>query len=289
MFLKILSYKIILSLFMEHKESLKVLGLTETSSMKELVSVFRKLVKKYHPDLNQDKPEWSNRKMLFLNEAYNSAFEYLSKPLSEREIKYSEENESEPDPTVRNLSFNTGVAQAMRYLHDGIGMYYQYGLDNIVLRREGTRRSRYRSSIRRIKKSFSILQPVAELHLNKNELDQLEIIVSFIRYFYKSIHISSIRAADSSQYERKAFQHYTFGSRLVDSVIKEIMFKEFLESYKLGRLTENIKLAEAELNSVIIDYPDAQCIRESTIKKELLISFLKMTDLNDMGIIELYD
>jgi DnaJ domain len=271
---------------MKHSESLRVMGLTESSSLHDLTSSFRKLVKKFHPDLNQDKPEWSNRQMLFLNEAYNSAYEFLSQSPTKQENPETEEKKAS---NVQNLSFEKAVPQAMKYLHDGIGLYYQYGLDNIVLRREGTRRSRFRSSIRRIKKGFSILQPIAELHLNKSEFDQMEIIVNFIRYFYKSIHIESIRAANSSSYEMKAYRHYTLGSKLVDSVIKEVMFKEFMESYKIGRLTENIKLAEAELNSVIIDYSEAICLRESTIKKELLLSFLDMTDLNDQDYIHLYD
>lgn len=273
---------------MEYRHSLKILGLTEQSSLAELTAIFRKLVKKYHPDLNQDKPEWSNQKMLFLNEAYNSAHQYLSLPPAERE-KRKPVPVNEEKPVINNLSFSKGVSLAMSFLHEGIGLYYQYGLENIALRQEGTRRSRFRSSVRRIKKSFAILKPVAELHLSKYELQQLEIIVNFIRHFYKSIHISSLRAADSTRYERNAYQHYLFGSKMVDNVIKEIMFKETLEPYKLGRLTENIKLAEAELNSVIIDYSNAYCLRDSEIKKELLLSFLEMTDLNDQGLISLYN
>ncbi|MBI9096900.1 MAG: J domain-containing protein [Spirochaetaceae bacterium] len=274
---------------MEHKKSLRVLGLTEESSLKDLTSIFRKLVKKYHPDLNQDKQEWSNRQMLYINDAYNSAYEFLSQPQIEIDVPTIEEEKKQRDYSVGNISFEEGTAQAMKYLHEGICLYYQYGLENIALRQEGTRRTRYRSSIRRIKKSFALLQPIAELHLSKQELDQLEIIVNFIRYFYKSIHIKSIRAEENSSYEMKAFRHYVCGSKLVDSVLKEVMFKEFMEPYKRGRLTENIKLAEAELNTVLIDYPQALCVRESEIKKGLLLSFLEMTDLNDMGLIELYD
>lgn len=274
---------------MKHIESLRVLGLTESSTLQDLTTSFRKLVKKFHPDLNQDKQEWSNRQMLFLNEAYNTAFEYLSQPkhapcdtIREKKIKTSKTNE-------KNISFEKAIPQSIEYLLDGLGLYYQYGLDNNVLRREGTRRTRFRSSIRRIKKSFAILQPIGELHLNRSEFDQLEIIVNFIRHFYKSIHIENIRAANSSIYEMKAFRHFTLGSKLIDCVIKEVMFKEFVEQYKLGRLNENIKLAEAELNSVIIDYPEAICLKDSIIKKELLLSFLDMTNLNEQGLINLYD
>jgi curved DNA-binding protein CbpA len=277
---------------MEHEDSLKVLGLTEKSSLQELTSVFRRLVKKYHPDLNQDKQEWSNQKMLFLNEAYHTAHQFLSLPPSQRTIKKpvcNDEIKVKQPPAIKNLSFSKGISLAMDSLQDGIGLYYQYGLENIVLRREGTRRSRFRSSIRRIKKSFDILKPVSELELNKYEMHQLEIIVNFIRHFYKSIHMTSLSPSDSTQYERKAFRHFTLGAKLVDSVIKEVMFKEYMEPYKLGRLTENIKLAEAELNTVLIDYPDAHCLRESEIKKELLLSFLEMTDLHDLGLITLFN
>ncbi len=274
---------------MNHLESLRVLGLTESSTLRDLTASFRRLVKKFHPDLNQDKLEWSNRQMLFLNKAYDSAHEYLSQPENVRLKPVEEEPAPSQRSSIKNISFEKAIPLSMEYLLDGMGLYYQYGLDNIVLRREGTRRSRFRSSIRRIKKSFSILQPIAELHLNRSEFDQLEIIVNFIRHFYKSIHMEIIRAENSSTYEMKAFRHFTLGSKLVDTVIKEVMFKEFVESYKLGRLTENIKLAEAELNSVIVDYPDAICLSDSTIKKELLLSFLDMTNLNEQGYIALYN
>jgi len=271
---------------MEHEKSLKALGLTKDSSLQELTSVFRKLVKKYHPDLNQDKQEWSNQKMLLINEAYDSAFKFLSTSPSERDSHPDAEDVEVSDGL--NLDYSNRINLAMKYLYDGMSIYYQYGLENIPLRQEGTRRSRFRSSVRRIKKSFSIIKPAAELHLNKSELDHLEIIVNFIHHFYKSIHIKSFHPAENTPIERKAFQHYLFGSKLVDSVIKEIMFKEYMEPYKQGRLTENIKLAEAELNSVIIDFPAAICHRESELKKELLLSFLEMTDLNDMDLIDFY-
>ena len=269
---------------MELDKSFLILGLTEESSLQELTSVFRKLVKKYHPDLNQDKPEWSNRQMIHLNEAYDSVYEYLSLP----DKTDSKSVKEKVHIQRRNLSFAKGVHNALQHLNDGIGIYYQYGLENIALRQEGTRRSRFRSSVRRIKKSFTILQPVAELHLSKNELIQLEIIVNFIRSLYKSIHIQSLRPENESRYERKAFQHYFYGAKLVDKIIKEIMFKEIVERFKQGFLSEKIKLAEAEFNAVIIDYPEAACLPESKIKKELLFSFLDIIELNDRGKINFF-
>jgi len=277
---------------MEQKESLRVLGLSESSSLQDLSTVFRKLVKKYHPDVNRGREEWSTRKMHRLNEAYDAAFSYLSIPLAQRMFSTADKP---PPPrqeshysSSRDKGFSQSLKTALQFIYAGMETYYQYGLDKIPLRHEGTRRSRYNSSIRKIKRGFELLKPLAGSPMTHEEEEELEKTVYFIRYFYKNIHISTIRAADSSTYEKKAFLHYRNGSELIDSIIKEIMFIDFVVPYKRGRLAENIKLAEAELNSVIIDYSDSLCLRETEIKKELLYSFLDMSDLQDEGRISFY-
>lgn len=274
---------------MEQKESLRVLGLTEQSTLQDLSSTFRRLSKKYHPDLNRDREEWSNRQMRFLNEAYRTAYNYLSLPISDRIPSANQKNDIRPVYDKKSVqAFSDNLDSSLKLLYSAMETYYQYGLDNITLRYEGTRKSRFNSAVRRIKRSFNILKPLAEGPLSDIEEDILETVVHFVHYFYKSIHIRSIRAADSSRLERQAFSHYNSGSKLVDCVIKEVMFKEFVVPYKWGRLSENIKLAEAELNTVIIDYGEALCLHDTEIKKELLYAFLDLTDLQDKGLISLY-
>ncbi|MBB6480785.1 DnaJ domain-containing protein [Spirochaeta isovalerica] len=279
---------------MEQKESLRVLGLSETSTLQDLSTVFRKLVKKYHPDLNRDREEWSTRQMHQLNEAYDAAFTYLSIPVAERIISSAIKSRPEPQQPQHNYrrkrdpQFSRTLETALQYMYSAMETYYQYGLDKIALRREGTRRSRYSSVIRKVKKGFQLLKPLAGSPMTAGEEEELEITVNFFRYFYKNIHIFSIRPADSTAYERKAFRHFTHGSDLIDRIIKEIMFIDFVEPFRRGRLSENIKLAEAELNTIIIDYSEALCLREAEIKKELLYTFLDLTDLQDDGRIAFY-
>lgn len=276
---------------MEQEESLRILGLSKTSSLNDLSTVFRKLVKKYHPDLNRDREEWSTQKMHYLNEAYDAAFRYLSLPEKERISKMPIKEEREATTyynSARSLQFSKALKASCQYIFSAMEMYYQYGLDRIPLRHEGTRRNRYYSSIRKMKQGFALLKPLENSNMTREEEEELDIFVHFIRYFYKNIHIYCIRPANSTIFEKKAFRHYTQGSLLVDSIIKEIMFKDFIEPYKRGRLAENIKLAEAELNTVIIDFSKAICLRETEIKKELLHSMLALSDLQDLGRISLY-
>lgn len=66
---------------MEYKDYYKVLGVDKNASQKEIKSAFRKLAKKYHPDLNPGNEEYQE-KFKEVNEAY----EVLSDP--EKKQKY---------------------------------------------------------------------------------------------------------------------------------------------------------------------------------------------------------
>lgn len=48
----------------------KVLGVSPDATDEEITKAYRKLVKKYHPDLNPDDPEGANKKMSEINVAY---------------------------------------------------------------------------------------------------------------------------------------------------------------------------------------------------------------------------
>lgn len=54
---------------MEYKDYYKILGVDKNSSPKEIKSAFRKLAKKYHPDLNPNDPK-AQEKFKEINEAY---------------------------------------------------------------------------------------------------------------------------------------------------------------------------------------------------------------------------
>ena len=55
---------------MNNKDYYKILGVDKNASQDEIKSAFRKLAKKYHPDLNKDNPEAAN-KFKEVGEAYS--------------------------------------------------------------------------------------------------------------------------------------------------------------------------------------------------------------------------
>jgi curved DNA-binding protein CbpA len=62
------------SIFSKRKKEItdyyEIMGVPKSASQKEIQKAFRKLARKYHPDLNQDDPE-ASKKFTALAEAYN--------------------------------------------------------------------------------------------------------------------------------------------------------------------------------------------------------------------------
>ena len=48
----------------------QILGIRRNASDKDIKKAFRKLSKKYHPDRNQDRPNWAKKKFSELSQAY---------------------------------------------------------------------------------------------------------------------------------------------------------------------------------------------------------------------------
>ena len=54
---------------MEYRDYYKILGVDKKASEKEIKSAYRKLARKYHPDVNPDNPQ-AETKFKEVNEAY---------------------------------------------------------------------------------------------------------------------------------------------------------------------------------------------------------------------------
>jgi len=61
---------------MQLHNALELLGLAPNATDHELTQAFRRCVKRFHPDYNPEKPEWSNRMMAHVNAAYETVRDY---------------------------------------------------------------------------------------------------------------------------------------------------------------------------------------------------------------------
>ncbi|OQY33362.1 MAG: hypothetical protein B6241_08035 [Spirochaetaceae bacterium 4572_59] len=198
------------------RRSLMIFHLKEDYSNGDLQRAFKKLIKKYHPDFNQDKQDWSHKKMTEINLAYEQCKKYL---IIKNKRKETDAPEGQSQSMVHTQyefyrsaqrdPFHTQQAEAeqrrqqdhsretlsddlyknireitMRF-NRATGRYYEYGLENRYLRHEGTRRIRYRQSIRELQEVVKSLDKLRSLCHKEYDHYIQELYRDFIMDFYE--------------------------------------------------------------------------------------------------------
>ena len=75
-----------------------LLGLREKSSLKEIKSKYKNLMKKWHPDKHKDEIEKATQMSAQINEAYKTVLEYTKEyeyPFDEESLKSTHQSPSE--------------------------------------------------------------------------------------------------------------------------------------------------------------------------------------------------
>ena len=164
----------------------------------------------------------------------------------------------------------------MNQVLDGVYMFYQYGLENIHMRKEGVRRLRYRDSLRVIQKGIERLEG-----LNKDDLSQSRLMVfrDFSKAFLKNMYIDRFYIPSSNPDESGAYRHYREGSILLDSAIKLVFFGDLLIRPIKESVSTLIKKSNEEFMSVLARYYMSSWITETVMKVYLLDLVVKMIDV----------
>ena len=252
---------------MKIEKALNLLGLSKESTLQEMNYSFRQLAKRYHPDFNSGKEEWANSMMTQVNLAYEVALKYLA--------QYKERSMTGGREEVGPLqgSFLMDFNRAMNQVLDGVYMFYQYGLENIHMRKEGVRKFRYRDSLKIIQKGIERLE-----RLNNDDLSQSKLIVfrDFSKAFLKNMHIDRFYIPSSNPDESSAYRHYREGSILLDSAIKLVFFGDLLLRPINESVSTLIEKSNEEFMSILARYYRSSWITETVMKVYLLDLLDKM-------------
>jgi len=254
---------------MEIENALEFLGLTASSTTGDLNSTFRRLAKKYHPDFNQGKESWAHGKMTKLNLAYETALKFFT-------------SQGEPEQGAKKSSpvpYTARFSHAVHSVLQAIELYYDYGLENVHLRKEGVRKFRFRESLRQIErgiKSLTDLKAIAIFNAQRENLDQF---IDFSKAFLQNMLIHKYFVPSGIEIEHKAYRHYSNGSSALDYAIKDAFFGDRLIRIRSGSFYQKISLSYEEFLIVIARYPQSSWVPEAILKIYLIEMFTRVIQL----------
>jgi len=274
---------------MDIRRSLSTFRLNGPISIEQLNSLFRELVKKYHPDKVRDYPDWAHERMSEINEAYETIVEWLANPPAESEESEISENHEEahswevaaksaqgeagPLSTDLEIKFRPSFNKFL----DGLGIYYQYGLEKYEYRQEGIRRFRFREAGRLIVEGRNELESL----LRDYQHPILRMVARFARLTAADIGLAKTNFHNKEIF-RKADMRLDSARRNFDDAIKEILFPEFIPNHLRGRATSKLYTCYAifALYMIIFDKGERHKIGVlMTARYDALMDLMKLRNL----------
>jgi len=236
---------------MEIRRALAIFKINKKVSPDSLNTIFRELVKKYHPDKVRDYPEWAHEKMSEINEAYETIKIWLSRPPEKKENtsnksfknnpvnnpvknKDREKNNFHSIKDIAPLTLNSRKRfyPVFNKFLDALGLYYQYGLEIPENRKEGVRRFRYREALKLIYNSKKEMEQL----LSQLNHPVISSALRFIRLTLADIETGYLRMPPDKEYT-KIDNDFRNARKIFNNAVKEIFFPELVPPNLRGRST----------------------------------------------------
>lgn len=248
-------------------EAFRLLGLSDRAELPEINRAFRALVKTCHPDLNRDRVEWAHRTMSKLNIAYSTCRQHAAERLTEAkgETVKTHARAATADKTA------TAAADLRDELLDIVYLYYQYGLENIHLRREGTRRFRYRTVRRRLNGLRS--QPA------RTDEPLTAAVQLFAAAFTQVLDLEQFGTPADPPGDRAAHRYLLEGTRALDNLIKRGFFAEFRADRSLPPIPKAAELASFGFLTVLTRYAASRWATDAAARLRLLEAAVNLLSL----------
>ena len=229
---------------MDLRRARTIFRLTERVPIEDLNSSFRELVKKYHPDRVREHPEWAHERMSEVNDAYETLAEWINTPVTPKPAPSSaptppppaDERRTDEELFRREIPALTARMEKKFYplFHDfldGLGIYYQYGLENPANRTEGVRRFRYREAFRAVENSKRTLEKMAESFHHPI----LRAVARYARLAAADIDLGQPYFSEGANTNRRLDDKLRTARRNFDGAVKEILFPELVPIHLKGR------------------------------------------------------
>lgn len=266
------------------KTAYRILRLPGNATHAQLIAAYRKLVKRYHPDYNAARFEWSHNAMTRINQAYELVTLHLGRPASGRSEhppfseQYADSFTSEP---AEDPAFVTLFHEAADTVLNGIYTYYQYGLQNVYLRHEGVRRFRYRTAVKKVRDGLARLKQIEPLQVSDIRRARFAAFGEFATAFLHSMLVDKYHHPADGKGESSAYRHYRNGSDSLDTVIFSELFDEGTAMPRGTSVAGSLKISYHELMTVLVKHSKSDWVPETIIKLQLLDAFTTVTAMRN--------
>lgn len=219
---------------MDLAEALAIYKISTTSTEEDIQKRYKILIKKYHPDKNHKHSDWCHQRMTDITEAMDIILENLPlqssfgweshyQKLKEEDILWNDPEEQQSPPEDKGPV----IEEITTIIMESMITYYQYGLENKEIRREGPRRFRFRSiqrKLQNLEKEISqwMIQP--EYSGSRSILKVYYFYVqNFREYMLDPLPKQDL---DGPDYIRRAFIAVRDAAKNCEDIIKEYFLKK---------------------------------------------------------------
>jgi len=277
---------------MELRRALTLFKLQKRIPIESLNSIFRELVKKYHPDKVREHPEWAHERMSEINDAYETLAEWLSKPPEQRKAAstVNEEYERPVSPDEDLFRGETSVLNSaegkifysfFNSFLDGLGVYYQYGLDNPAYRNEGVRRFRYREAFRAVQTARDEL----ESYSKKKSHPVCLAASRFSRLTVVEMELGEPIFEEMMKY-RKFDDRFRLARRSFDDAVKEIFFPELIPRHLKGRALSGLYACYTSFVLYLTVFTEGERRNTAILMTARYDALMDLLELRNNGILE---
>lgn len=255
---------------MRTEAALRAFGLTEQSTISDLNKAYQLLIRRYHPDRHPERQIWARTMIAKINAAYDHLLDHLAARV------YEEISEELGKVIEQHDRFSEVLNQLLSIAIDGIYVFYQYGLENVHLRDQGTWRLRYRGAVRRVE---TAVQHLSRLEApNDLDAETLAACTGFASAFKQSMRISQTQSPAPSRYETEAYRLYRSGTEQLDELIKRALFAGELDLKMRPAAPHASVVIHEAFMGIIARYSESSWVSQAVVKLCLLEALLKLLE-----------
>ncbi len=274
---------------MEVRRALALFKIEGRIPIDELNAAFRSLVKKYHPDKVRDYPEWAHERMAEINDAYETLASWIAKSREqtpEQNDVYNETETEEPadfkkSEDIPEMEGRLGkeFENAYAIFLDGLGLYYQYGLENPSYRTEGVRRFRYRESLRTAKRGRDILEDCA----SETRHPVIRAVARFSRLSIADMDLGFLVFSETQKSAKKMDERFKAAKKMFDEAVKVYLFPELVPNHLHAKVRAGLYSCYTEFVIYLTMFPKGERRKAAILAAARYDAFMDLIELRNAG------